>query len=117
MVICYQQACRRQPPAWFLAALLKAAPWSIEATTQFGELPLHLAVEMGAAPEVINLLIVHWYPSIRVMNNSCRTALQIVMEADAYHREDRIYVQESLRHAHTNLIAMEAEWRSEMDSQ
>jgi hypothetical protein len=77
---------------------------------------LHLAVEMGAAPEVINLLIVHWYPSIRVLNNSCRTALQIVMEADAYHREDRMYVQESLRHAHTNLIAMESEWRTEMET-
>jgi ankyrin repeat protein len=71
-----------------VAALVKAAPFSIQAATQFGELPLHLAVEMGATPEVINLLLVNFYPAIHIEDNSGRTPMQIILEADAFNIDD-----------------------------
>lgn len=111
------QACRRQAPAWLVASLLKAVPSSIQAATQFGELPLHLAVEMGAAPEVVNLLLVNYFPSIHVQDNSGRTPMQINLEADFFHIEDHKYIHESLRNADRTLVALEGQWQAKLDAQ
>ena len=84
--------------------------------TQFGELPLHLAVEMGATPEVINLLLVNYYPGIHVEDNSGRTPMQIILEADAFNIDDHKFTQESLKNAHTNLLNIEAHWQGKLDA-
>lgn len=87
------------------------------ATTQFGELPLHLAVEMGAAPEVVNLLLVNYFPGIHVQDNSGRTPMQINLEADFFHIEDHKYVYESLKNAHHTLEDMDRQWQQKLDQQ
>ena len=90
------EACRRQAPAWFVSALLSAHPIAAEATTQFGELPLHLAVECGAPPEVINLLIVTYWKGVVVNDQSGRTPLAILRESEVFGQEDHKIVFESL---------------------
>lgn len=100
-----------------MAALLQAHPSSIVTSTHFGELPLHLAVEMGAAPEVINLLLVNFYPGIHVEDNSGRTPMQINLEADAFNMEDHMFIQESLTNAHHNLEKLEAIYQEKLDAQ
>lgn len=99
-----------------VAALLKVAPSTIKAETQFGELPLHLAVEMGATPEVINLLLVNYYPAIHIADNSGRTPMQIILEADAFNMDDHKFTQESLKNAHINLLTIEAQWQAKLDA-
>eukprot|EP00545_Synedropsis_sp_CCMP1620_P005396 CAMPEP_0119026086 /NCGR_PEP_ID=MMETSP1176-20130426/34837_1 /TAXON_ID=265551 /ORGANISM="Synedropsis recta cf, Strain CCMP1620" /LENGTH=476 /DNA_ID=CAMNT_0006981743 /DNA_START=18 /DNA_END=1448 /DNA_ORIENTATION=+ len=111
------EACRRQAPAWLVAALLKAYPAAISQTTQFGELPIHLAVEMGAAPEVVNLLLVNYYEGIHMEDNGGRTAMTINAEADVLNIEDHTFVQESLKNAHNHLQAIEARWQQKLEKQ
>jgi hypothetical protein len=111
------QACRRQAPAWLVAGLLKAYPDSVCQTTQFGELPIHLAVEMGTAPEVVNLLLVNYYEGIHVEDNGGRTAMTINAEADVLNIEDHTYVQESLKNAHSHLLQIDARWKNKLAAQ
>ena len=72
---------------------------------------------MGAAPEVINLLLVNYFPSIHVQDNSGRTPMQINLEADFFHIEDHKYIHESLRNADSTLVAMEEQWQAKLDAQ
>jgi hypothetical protein len=111
------QACRRQAPAWLVAGLLKAYPDSVRQTTQFGELPIHLAVEMGTAPEVVNLLLVNYYEGIHVEDNGGRTAMTINTDADVLNIDDHTYVQESLKNAHSHLRQIDAGWQNKLAAQ
>ena len=90
------EACRRQGPAWLITALLSVYPSAAKHTTQFGELPLHLAVECGAPPEVVNLLVVtHWH-GIMATDQSGRTPLEILQDSEMLAMEDHQVVFESL---------------------
>eukprot|EP00977_Amphora_coffeiformis_P008021 scaffold1803_cov92-Amphora_coffeaeformis.AAC.44 len=90
------EACRRQAPAWFISLLLSIYPSSARQRTQFGELPLHLAVECGAPPEVVNLIIVAHWPAIVATDQSGRTPLSICQDAEMLALEDHKVVHESL---------------------
>jgi hypothetical protein len=74
------EAARRQAPAWLLVKMLQLYPQSSSQTTQFGELPLHVAVETGSTPEVIHLLLVSYIEGVAVRDNSGRTPLLICRE-------------------------------------
>lgn len=90
------EACRRQPPAWFVSRLLSIDPDGASQRTQFGELPLHLAVECGAAPEVVNLLVVAHWSGIAATDQSGRSPLDMLHEAELLCVEDHKVVYESL---------------------
>ena len=90
------EACRRQAPAWFISHLLSIYPAAAKQRTQFGELPLHLAVECGSPPEVVNLLIVAHWPAIVATDQSGRTPLSICQDAEMLTMEDHKVVYESL---------------------
>jgi hypothetical protein len=91
------EACRRQPPAWLISQLLSVFPESAKKTTQFGELPLHLAVACGADPDVVNLLIAANFSSVATMDQSGRTPLEILNETDLLELEDQMVVLENLK--------------------
>jgi hypothetical protein len=94
------EACRRQPPAWLIAQMISAFPASARRITQFGELPLHLAVECGAAPEVVNLLLTAYFQGNVQADKSGRTPLQILRDTpDLLGYEDHRVVYESLARA------------------
>ena len=90
------EACRRQAPAWFISYLLSVHPTGARQRTQFGELPLHLAVECGSPPEVVNLLIVAYWPAIVATDQSGRTPLSICEDAEMLDMEEHQVVNESL---------------------
>ena len=96
-----KQACRRQPPAWFLSLLLSEYPECASAVTQFGQLPLHLAVESGATPEVVNLLVVAYWDGIVACDQSGRTPMEILNSNELLALEDHRVVFESLQRCHT----------------
>ena len=75
-----KQAVRRQAPAWLLVKMLSLYPESAWQTTQFGELPLHLAVETGSTPEVLHLLLIAYIEGTMCKDNSGRTPLDQVKE-------------------------------------
>ena len=90
------EACRRQAPAWFISLLLSIYSSGAKQRTQFGELPLHLAVECGSPPEVVNLLIVAHWPAIVATDQSGRTPLSICQDAEMLAMEDHKVVYDSL---------------------
>jgi len=90
------EACRRQAPAWLVSALLEAYSTGAASCTQWGQqLPLHLAVECGASPEVINLLLVSYWPAVAVTDPSGRTPLEILEDDEEVPRT----IQASLERA------------------
>jgi hypothetical protein len=76
------EAARRQPPTIFMTQLITAYPAAVKAVTQFGELPLHLAVECGASPGVVNLLAVSHWRGCHTTDQSGRTPLDVLQEND-----------------------------------
>jgi hypothetical protein len=90
------EACRREAPAWLISALLSAFPESSKSPTQFGELPLHLAVECGAPPEVVNLLVAAHWLGITAVDQSGRTPLEILNDTEMLAMEDHKVVFDSL---------------------
>jgi hypothetical protein len=74
------EAVRRQAPAWLLVKMLSLYPESAWQTTQFGELPLHLAVETGSTPEVLHLLLIAFMEGTMCKDNSGRTPMDLVNE-------------------------------------
>jgi hypothetical protein len=94
------EACRRQAPAWFVSRLLREFPEAACQPTQFGELPIHLAVECGAPPEVVNLLLVAHWPGIAAKDQSGRTPLEILRDVELLNVEDASVVLESLERSH-----------------
>jgi hypothetical protein len=76
------EAARRQPPTHFMTQLIATYPGAVKAVTQFGELPLHLAVECGASPGVVNLLAVSHWRGCHETDQSGRTPLDVLQEND-----------------------------------
>jgi hypothetical protein len=76
------EAARRQPPTTFMTQLITVYPAAVKAVTQFGELPLHLAVECGASPGVVNLLAVSHWRGCHTTDQSGRTPLDVLQEND-----------------------------------
>ena len=76
------EAARRQPPTDFMTLLIATYPDAVKAVTQFGELPLHLAVECGASPSVVNLLTVSHWRGCHETDQSGRTPLDVLQEND-----------------------------------
>ena len=108
------EACRRQGPAWLISALLSVYPLAAEQTTQFGELPLHLAVECGAPPEVVNLLVVtHWH-GIMATDQSGRTPLEILQDSEMLAMEDHQVVFESLTRSQETYQTISEEHQEEV---
>ena len=110
------QACRRQPPAWFVSLLLSKYPESASKLTQFGQLPLHLAVECGATPEVVNLLIVTYWDGIVAYDQSGRTALDILNSGEMLAREEHLVVFESLQRCHAAYTNFQKRAEEEMNA-
>jgi len=104
------EACRRQAPAWVIAALIRAAPDTVKATTQFRELPLHLAVEMGASPEVINLLIVSYWESVLEKDNSGRIPLEFLDKSEGMTQSDFSVIHDCLKRSTNALKKIKQEW-------
>lgn len=76
------EAARRQPPTDFMTLLIATYPDAVKAVTQFGELPLHLAVECGASPGVVNLLAVSHWRGCHETDQSGRTPFEVLQEND-----------------------------------
>jgi hypothetical protein len=76
------EAARRQPPTTFMTLLIATYPDGVKSVTQFGELPLHLAVECGASPSVVNLLAVSHWRGCHETDQSGRTPLDVLQEND-----------------------------------
>jgi predicted lactoylglutathione lyase len=115
------EAARRQAPLEFMTALIRAHPAAVQRVTQFGELPLHLAVECGSHPSVVNLLAVHHWMGCHTTDQSGRTPFDILDEAsslldpmehkavyDALHASVLTYQQVCAQHADA-LAAREAQ--------
>ena len=106
------EACRRQAPAWLIASLISAAPESVKSTTQFGELPLHLAVEMGASPEVINLLIVSYWRGLVEKDNSGRIPLELLDRSEGMTQSDYAVIHDCLERSTNALKTMQTDWET-----
>lgn len=110
------EACRRQAPAWLVSSLFSAFPESAYLTTQFGELPLHLAVESGAAPEVVNLTMVANWGAIVTPDNSGRIPTDILDRGELLLLDDHRIVHESLLRCHRGYIDMQKAAQEEQDN-
>ena len=82
--------------------MLSLYPESAWQTTQFGELPLHLAVETGSTPEVLHLLLIAYMEGTSRKDNSGRTPLDLVEE----HEYPDPIILESLGRATTNHLRL-----------
>lgn len=103
------EACRRQAPAWLISALLQSFPASSRCVTQFGELPLHLAVECGAPPEVVNLLVAAHWLGICAQDQSGRTPIEILQDSEMLALEDHKVVFDSLTRSQETLEEIQLE--------
>lgn len=82
--------------------LLQAYPEAASLPTQFGQLPLHLAVECSASPEVVNLLLVSYFQGVACTDQSGRTPLQILQDAEVTEIRAHQTVLESLQRANVS---------------
>jgi chromosome segregation ATPase len=89
-----------------VSALLSSFPDSAYKTTQFGELPLHLAVECGAAPEVVNLVIVANWSAIIAQDQSGRIPTEILDHMELLQLDEHRIVHESLTRCYTAYTRM-----------
>eukprot|EP00934_Nitzschia_sp_Nitz4_P003656 Nitzschia sp. Nitz4//scaffold79_size90958//50918//52210//NITZ4_005029-RA/size90958-augustus-gene-0.177-mRNA-1//-1//CDS//3329558261//3646//frame0 len=101
------EACRRQAPAWLVTALLSVFPESAYKTTHFGELPLHLAVESGASPEVVNLIMVANWEAIVAPDASGRIPTEILDRDELLMLDEHRVVYESLTRCHDAYTRMQ----------
>lgn len=84
--------------------------------TQFGELPLHCAVECGATPEVVNLLLVNNYEGILACDASGRTPAQILKKDEStMDPNDYYHIQDSLTSAHDYLSHSNEKWEKKVE--
>jgi len=95
---------------------LSAYPEAAKSTTQFGELPLHLAVGCGAAPEVVNLMVVANWEGIAARDKSGRTPLEIWDECELLVDDDHRVVHESLLRCQATYNRLQGDWQTKMDA-
>lgn len=82
-------------------------------TTQFGELPLHLAVECGAAPEVVNLIMVANWEAIVTPDTSGRIPTDLLDRGELLLLDDHRIVHESLMRCHKAYTDMQQRGQDE----
>lgn len=99
-----------------MSSLLTIYPESAKCATHFGELPLHLAVGCGAAPEVVNLIVVANWEGIAARDQSGRTPVEIWDESELLEGEDHRVVFESLTRCHSTYTRLQADWKHKMDN-
>jgi hypothetical protein len=99
-----------------VSALLSVYPDAAKCTTQFGELPLHLAVGSGAAPEVVNLIVVAHWEGIACRDKSGRTPIEIWDECELLVDEDHRVVFESLTRSHNTYTRLQADWQNKLNA-
>jgi hypothetical protein len=76
-------------------------------TTKFGELPLHLAVESGAAPEVVNLIIVANWAAIVTPDQSGRVPTDILDRNELLQLDEHRIIHESLTRCYKAYTSMQ----------
>lgn len=99
-----------------MSALLSVFPEAAKFTTQFGELPLHVAVGSGAAPEVVNLIVVANWEGIAARDKSGRTPIEIWDECELLVDEDHRVVFESLTRCHETYSRMQDDWQNKVNN-
>jgi uncharacterized protein len=90
------EACRKGAPAWVVTTLLSSFPDSAYTKTNYDELPLHLAVEFAASPEVVNLILLANIDAINTKDKSERTPIDIMGPKHALQTLEESFVYESL---------------------
>lgn len=75
------EACRRQAPGYVMEALLKINPLSVQLTTHFQELPIHIACGLGASEEVISILLTAYPDGIVHKDQANRTPIDCFLQA------------------------------------
>jgi hypothetical protein len=103
----------RRAPAWLVSELLSAFPESSSLTTNSLEYPLHLAVDKGCAPEVVNLIIVANWNAIVAQDHAGRTPLDIIDHAELLKIEGNKVIFESLKRCHTTYTEIQKAAREE----
>jgi len=101
------EACMRRAPAWLVSELLSAFPESSSLTTNSLEYPLHLAVDKGCAPEVVNLIIVANWNVIVAQDHAGRTPLDIIDHAELLKIEGNQVIFESLKRCHKTYMEIQ----------
>jgi len=100
-----------------VSALLTVFAEAATSTTQFGELPLHLAVGCGAAPEVVNLIVVANWEGIATRDKSGRTPIEIWDETDELLvDDDHQVVFQSLSRCHSTYSRLQSDWQNKIDT-
>lgn len=99
-----------------VSALLSAYPKSAECTTQFDELPLHLAVGCGAAPEVVNLILVANWEGIVARDKSGRTPVEVWNESELLIDEDHQVVLDSLTRCYDTYTRIQTDWETKLEA-
>jgi hypothetical protein len=76
------EAIRQQAPTSFIDALLRVHGTAAgRQTTHFGELPLHLAIDHGNAPDTIRLILLQHLLAIRATDQGGRTPVDALRDA------------------------------------
>ena len=99
-----------------MASLLSIYPEAANLITQFGELPLHLAVESGAAPEVVNLVLVANWSGIVTRDNSGRAPMDIMAQGGELlllEDDNNRIVYESLMRCHKTYVDIQQKVQDE----
>mmetsp|Transcript_28410 Transcript_28410/g.60879 ORF Transcript_28410/g.60879 Transcript_28410/m.60879 type:complete len:393 (-) Transcript_28410:2208-3386(-) len=107
------EACMRRAPAWLISELLSAFPESSSLTTNLGEYPLHLAVDKGCAPEVVNLIIVANWNAIVLQDLAGRTPLDIIDRTELLEFENNKIIFESLKQCRKTYVEIHQAFRDE----
>jgi hypothetical protein len=110
------EACRRQAPTWVIASLIAAYPAAVSSKTQFGELPLHLAVGCSASPEVVNLLLVSHWQGIDVADQSGRKPYDILEESEILDVLEHETVLDSLKRSQVSWNMIQQEHRNQLEA-
>jgi hypothetical protein len=103
----------RQAPAWLVSELLSSFPESSSLTTNSLEYPLHLAVDKGCAPEVVNLIIVANWNAIVAQDHAGRTPLDIIDHEEMLENEGNQVIFESLKRCHKTYMEIQKAARDE----
>ena len=70
--------------------------------TQDDELPLHQAVEFGAAPEIINLIVVSNWEAIVACDKMGRTPMDVLVENRTLDKDEYLLIHECLNRCFTS---------------
>jgi hypothetical protein len=76
------ELCRRNPTVQALYCLINAYPDGCRAVTQFGELPLHLAVECGASSTIVTALITANWRGVFQCDQVGRTPIDVFRDTE-----------------------------------